>query len=314
MNNAHILSVEESEYGMRLDIFVASRISECSRSLAAALIRKGNVRVGGKEKKPGYRVQAGEHIRAVIPPPEIIAFEPEEIPLAVLYEDTDIAVIDKPPGLVVHPAPGHYSGTLVNALLHHCPDIAGIGGEMRPGIVHRLDQDTSGLLVIAKNAHAMAGLSGQFHQRTVKKKYMTIVHGQVKADSGIITLPVGRHPADRKKMSVISRKGKPAETRWQAKERFAGMSLLEIDLKTGRTHQIRVHCAAIRHPVVGDPLYGSRAGKIPDAKKLLTSVRRQMLHAKELSFVHPGSGRELHFASPLPEDMNRLLSALRERI
>jgi 23S rRNA pseudouridine1911/1915/1917 synthase len=230
-------------------------------------------------------------------------------------------VINKPPGLVVHPAPGHYSGTLVNGLLYHCPDLGGIGSELRPGIVHRLDKDTSGTLVVAKDGAALEGLNAQFKARTVQKTYLALVHGAMPAAEGTIRLPIGRHPVDRKRMSVASRKTRPAETGWRVRSRFSGFTLLELDLKTGRTHQIRVHCAAVHHPIVGDPVYGKRStasrslAKPPrsdEINALLTGAHRQMLHAWRLGFVHPYNGLPVHFESPLPEDMQTLIDRLQD--
>jgi len=305
--------VETTDSGKRLDFLVASRIEDCSRSFAATLIRNGKIRIQGEVKKPGYRVRAGEEIRGHIPLPEHAPFKPEPIPIHILHEDDDIIVVNKQPGLVVHPAAGHYSGTLVNGLLYHCPMLEGIGGEMRPGIVHRLDKDTSGVLVVAKNSGAHHRLSDQFQRRTIKKKYLALVHGKMKADSGTISLPIGRHPVDRKKMSVHSKKSRNAETTWKIKERFILATLIDIDLKTGRTHQIRVHCAAINHPVMGDPVYGGRRGrmKIEISKDYRLSVPRQMLHARCLELTHPSTQTILCFEAPIPSDMLDTITALR---
>jgi 23S rRNA pseudouridine1911/1915/1917 synthase len=250
-----------------------------------------------------------------MPEPKPSEFMPESIPLQILYEDADIVVINKPPGLVVHPAPGHATGTLVNALLHHCPDLSGIGAELRPGIVHRLDKDTSGTLVVAKNAVAVDHLATQFKNRTVIKDYLALIYGEMLTETGTVRMPIGRHPVDRKRMSTRSRKGREAETGWRVARRWHGCSLLELRLKTGRTHQIRVHCAAIGRPIVGDPVYGGRkaavgSGAVPAR---LSSARRQMLHAWRLEIVHPRSGEPMRFESPLPEDMQRLIAELDDR-
>ena len=230
-------------------------------------------------------------------------------------------MVNKQPGLVVHPAPGHFSGTLVNGLLYHCPNLGGIGGELRPGIVHRLDKDTSGTLVVAKNDAAHTNLSRQFKSRKVKKDYLALVHGNMKSPTGSIKLPIGRHPVDRKRMSTVSPRGRSAETEWNIKEQFQGVALLEVHLKTGRTHQIRVHCAAMHHPIVGDRVYGPRKpGKTlvrgrPTSDKLLQilkSVDRQMLHAWRLSFHHPHTGKAVTFESRLPEDMAIIIQKIRE--
>jgi 23S rRNA pseudouridine1911/1915/1917 synthase len=312
--NAFTIRVVEQDAGKRVDALVASFISGCSRTLAADLILKGNILVQGAVKKPGYKLKAGDEIRGCIPPPESVSFEPEPIDMDILYEDAHLIVINKPPGLVVHPAPGHYTGTLVNGLLYHCPDLEGIGGKIRPGIVHRLDKDTSGTLVVAKTARVQENLSLQFKSRTVKKTYLTIVHGEIRGNRGDILLPVGRHPVHRKKMSVVSKKGRDAETSWQVRERFYGSALLEVRLKTGRTHQIRVHFSAIHHPVIGDETYGNRnAGKdLPKAlSQIIQSAPRQMLHAWRLEFRHPVTEKNLCFESPVPPDMNELMADLR---
>ena len=253
--SAFTILVKEPDSGKRLDLFVASRISSCSRSIAAGLIHNGQIRVQGAAKKPGYRIKAGDEICGHIPPPETVSFKPEPVKIDILYDDDYIIVANKEPGIVVHPAPGHYTGTLVNGLLYHYPEREGIGGDqLRPGIVHRLDKDTSGALVIAKNAAAHHNLTRQFKSRRVIKEYLALVHGEMESDSGAISLPIGRHSVDRKKMSTRSRKSRAAETMWRVRERFDRATLIELILKTGRTHQIRVHCAAVKHPIVGDPV------------------------------------------------------------
>jgi 23S rRNA pseudouridine1911/1915/1917 synthase len=315
-NDSFIFFVEESSSGKRLDLFIASQISNCSRSHAATLIRSGIIHVHGDIKKPGYRIKTGDKISGYIPPPESISYEPEPIPLDLLYFDDDLIVINKQPGLVVHPAPGHYGGTLVNALLYHFPELQGVGGKARPGIVHRLDKDTSGTLVVAKNDFSHQCLSMQFKTRQIIKEYLALVHGEMMDDSGDISLPIGRHPVDRKKMATASRKTREALTCWHVKERFTGITLLKLNLMTGRTHQIRVHCAAINHPIVGDPVYTSRKEEknilskigLPDAAK---SISRQMLHSWRLTLVHPVTQKILTFESPLPDDMKKLIGKLR---
>jgi len=302
-SGAFTLQVDAEDAGCRIDTFLAARIPECPRSLAARLVREGTVRVRGEVKKPGYRVRCADIITGSLCPPEPLRFEPEPIPLDILYEDSDLIVINKPPGLVVHPAPGHLSGTLVNALLHHCPGIAGSGPPLRPGIVHRLDKDTTGTLVVAKTALVHRDLAEQFKKRTIEKTYLAVVWGDMPSDGGTIRLPLGRHPVDRKRMSTASRRTRSAETNWRVRERFGGLTLLEVDLKTGRTHQIRVHCAAIHHPIVGDPVYGYRNRPIQPA--------RQMLHAWRLGFVHPIRGDRMVLESPVPSDMAGLIEGLR---
>jgi 23S rRNA pseudouridine1911/1915/1917 synthase len=319
--DAFSIRVDSSAAGQRLDVFVGARLPDCSRSFAAQLIAGGNVRVNDRPQKPGHRLKTGDTVTGRIPPPRPSGFLPEPIPLAILYEDAHIVVVNKPPGLVVHPAPGHYSGTLVNGLLYHCPDLGGIGSELRPGIVHRLDKDTSGTLVVAKDGAALEGLNAQFKARTVQKTYLALVHGAMPAAEGTIRLPIGRHPVDRKRMSVASRRTRQAETGWRVRSRFHGFTLLELDLKTGRTHQIRVHCAAVHHPIVGDPVYGKRnasrassdSSPSTEINELLATIRRQMLHAWRIGFVHPASGAALTFESPMPPDMRRLIAELEAR-
>lgn len=312
--NAFRFVVDESDSGRRLDLFVATRSSVSSRAQAADLIRDGSVRVHGETKKPGYRVRTGDEIFGCIPDPKPVSFKPEPIEIEILLEDEHLAVVNKPAGLVVHPAPGHYTGTLVNALLYHLPDLKGIGGELRPGIVHRLDKETSGALVVAKNAVAHHSLSLQFKSRNVRKHYLALVHGEMKSDSGTISLPIGRHPVDRKRMSTRSKRSRTAETSWKVRERFSGITLIEVNLKTGRTHQIRVHCAAISHPVLGDATYGKRKPGKDDfpGKNLIASVPRQMLHAWRLQFDHPVTGTPVFVEAPIPRDMATVINELRE--
>ena len=311
--SAFTIHVEPADSGRRLDVYVGALIPDCSRSTAATLIHNGNIQVNGAVKKPGYRVKPGDEVNGHIPPPAPILFKPEPIPINILYEDDHIIVVNKQSGLVVHPAPGHYSGTLVNGLLYHCPLIAGIGAALRPGIVHRLDKDTSGVLVVAKNDKAHRHLAKLFKARKVQKKYLALVYGAMESDSGKISLPIGRHPLDRKKMSTKSSKTRIAETTWQIKERFETASLIELDLKTGRTHQIRVHCAAIHHPVIGDPVYGRRNAwkNVARGRDLFGSIHRQMLHARCLEFSHPATQETVCFEAPLPADMQGVINALR---
>jgi 23S rRNA pseudouridine1911/1915/1917 synthase len=312
--SAFTILVDSHDSGKRLDLYIASCISDCSRSVATNLIRHGKIRVQGMVRKPGYRIKAGDEICGCIPPPTPVLFKPEPIPIDILHEDDDIIVINKQPGLVVHPAPGHHSGTLVNALLYHCPKLNGIGGALRPGIVHRLDKDTSGVLVAAKNDRAHHHLSRQFKSRRIKKKYLALVYGKMESDSGSVSLPIGRHPVDRKKMSTNSRKSRVAETTWQIRERFEWASLIVVNLKTGRTHQIRVHCAAIKHPVMGDKVYGPRktgGKKVANGKNLFGMVPRQMLHAWRLVLTHPVTEAMVSFEAPIPSDMQAVMTALR---
>ncbi len=302
---------------MRLDAYVSRQMPDCSRSHAAALIRRGHIQVDGASTKASHKVKTSELITVELPPPEPVDLAPEPMALDILFEDRHLIVINKPAGLVVHPAAGHSAGTLVNGILHHCPDLEGIGGEMRPGIVHRLDKDTTGVIVVAKTTAALAGLADQFKARTVVKKYLALVYGVLKEESGRIGLPVGRHPVDRKKMSTRSSQGREALTLWRIKEQFNGAALLEVNLKTGRTHQIRVHCQSMGHPLIGDPVYGPRRILLNLSKtnkelyRVAKTVRRQMLHAFQLRIVHPVSDAELQFEASIPEDMNALIKALR---
>lgn len=322
MTGAFTIIVEEADSGRRLDTVVAANLPGCSRSLAAALIAGQKIFVDQQVKKPGYRTKIGDLIEGHLPAPELVEFKPEPIPLNILYQDSHIIVVNKQAGIVVHPAAGHSSGTLVNALLFHCPDLGAISGEIRPGIVHRLDKDTTGTMVIAKNAESLEDLSRQFKARKVQKKYLALVYGDPKSETGEVKLPIGRHPVDRKRMSTAARKGRPAETAWQVRERLDGITLLELNLKTGRTHQIRVHCATIGHPVVGDPVYRSPklirnlkdqlSNRPPAVVAAVKLADRQQLHAWQLGLIHPHSGKQMTFEAPLPADMAALIEALRK--
>jgi len=287
--------------GERLDTFIARRCPELSRSQARRLIDEGLVSVNGRQAKPSEGVTAGLSVNVTIPPPETIELAPEAIPLTIIYQDGDIIVLDKPAGLTVHPAPGHPSGTLVNALLAACPDLQGIAGTLRPGIVHRLDKDTSGLMVVAKNYRAQRALQGQLKEREVRKIYLALVKGVPAPREGTIGAPIGRHPKNRKKMAVVA-DGRESTTRYRVREEIAGgkYSLLEVEPVTGRTHQIRVHLAAIGHPVVGDATYGRSS----------ESIGRQFLHAHKLAFAMPLGGRTVEFVSPLSADLREALSRL----
>jgi 23S rRNA pseudouridine1911/1915/1917 synthase len=301
--------VGESEAGARLDLALAS-LADCSRSQARRWIEQGRVRVNEREVAASLRVRAGDLVEAIPPDPEPASAEPEAIPLAVLHEDEDLIVLDKAAGIVVHPAPGHRGGTLVNALLHHCDDLAGVGDVLRPGIVHRLDRGTTGVLVVAKSDLAHRHLSDQFREHSVERVYLAIVRGVPGTEGGEIDLPIGRHERDRKRMSVRTRGGRAAATLWRVARRFprGGRSLLELRPRTGRTHQIRVHLAAIGLPIVGDPVYGRR-GKTP----LEGELSRPALHAEQLAFTHPRSGARLAFRAALPADMSELLRELERR-
>jgi 23S rRNA pseudouridine1911/1915/1917 synthase len=311
-------TVAPGEEGLRLDLFLAGKEPILSRAQIQRAVAEGRVLVNGRPIKAGRRVKAADAVTIRIPEAKPSRAMPEAIPLTVLYEDTSLLVIDKPPGMVVHPAAGHAGGTLVNALLHHCRDLSGIGGVLRPGIVHRLDKGTSGLLVAAKSDAAHRDLAGQFKHREVKKTYLAVVHGNPRTDGGRVEAAVGRHPSDRKKMSTASRRGRPAVTLWRIRERFGVAALLEIDIETGRTHQIRVHLAQLGYPVIGDRVYGAAGGfrSIQDAalRVRMKELDRQALHAWRLSFTHPATGEALSFSSPLPEDIASLCTFLREKV
>jgi 23S rRNA pseudouridine1911/1915/1917 synthase len=307
--------VAEGEQGLRLDVFLSQKDPTLSRSRAKGLIEDGDAIVDGKPVRASHRLRSGEKVSLRKPPPVPSEIVPEEIPLSILYEDEAVIVVDKPAGMVVHPAAGNYSGTLVNALQYHCRNLSGIGGVMRPGIVHRLDKGTSGLVVAAKSDEAHRHLAEQFKKRLVSKHYTALVHGNLREDEGVVDAPVGRHPVERKKMSTASRRGKAALTRWKVLERFGGFTLLEAKIETGRTHQIRVHLSALGHPVVGDSVYGGskRTVEAPAMRAVLKKLTRQALHAGRLSFAHPVTGEKMSFVSPLPEDMAEVIRFLREK-
>jgi len=285
------------EGGQRLDLFLAQRAQGLSRSRVKRLILEGHALVNSEIAGPARRIKAGDTVSLSVPPPAAMSLAPEVIPLRVVYQDEHLLVVDKPAGLAVHPAPGHPSGTLVNALLALCPDLSGIGGELRPGIVHRLDKDTSGLMVVAKSDAAHQELSRQWKARSVRKGYLALVAGRPAPAEGVVDAPVGRDPRNRKRMAIVPG-GRAARTRYRTLRAVVGDTLVELFPETGRTHQIRVHMAALGHPLVGDALYGHRDPRLP----------RQFLHAHSLAFVHPATGRRMEFASPLPEELARLLS------
>jgi 23S rRNA pseudouridine1911/1915/1917 synthase len=283
-----------------------------SRSQIQRLIKDGRVRVAGRPSKANQLVRVGQHITLDIPEPVEPGLEAEALPLPIVYEDRDVIVVDKPAGMVVHPAAGHASGTLVNALLHHVDDLSGIGGEKRPGIVHRLDRGTSGLMVVAKHDAAHEELSRQFHDREVEKQYLALVWGTVEAGRRI-DAPIGRDPGNRKKMSARARRAREAVTRIVRVEHLGpALTIAQVAIHTGRTHQIRVHLSAIGHPVVGDPLYGGVHRRVPGDLKAVRHLDRPFLHAARLAFSHPVDGRRMEFESELPSDLQRVLDELRE--
>ena len=312
IQSAFSMIVKEDDHGKRFDSFVAENLVDISRSQISELISIGTIRLNKIEKKPGYKVKTDDIVDGSIPPPLPLEFQPEQIDLDVLYEDSDIVVINKQPGLVVHPAPGNWSGTLVNALLYHFPGIDGGDDEIRPGIVHRLDKDTSGVMVVARNRKAHSVLADAFKQRKVHKEYVAVLYGLIELDKGVIVLPVGRHPVDRKKMSVQSNVGRYAETHWSVEERLGCVTKARFIIKTGRTHQIRVHCKSMGHPIVGDIVYtGNKKNFYKNAGRgiehVLKSIGRQMLHAEKLEFIHPVTNKKLIFKAPVPDDMLTLI-------
>jgi 23S rRNA pseudouridine1911/1915/1917 synthase len=307
--------------GTRLDLFLVAACSDLSRARIQKRIEEGGVRINGIAAKRSHAVRAGEEVTIEVPEPRAVAMEPEAIPLSILYEDSELIAIDKPAGLVVHPAPGHPSGTLVNALLHHVRDLKGIGGELRPGIVHRLDRDTSGVLLVAKTDRAHQLLSRQMRKRTIRKEYLAIAAGVPRVRKGEVSFAIGRDPRDRKKMKALKTEdGLPAGAR-EARTLYEierdwfplGLALLRCRLITGRTHQIRVHLAASGLPIVGDPVYGRpRYPRLRDAalKKRLTEFPRQALHAERVAFHHPVSQELIEIVAPLPADLAGLLDAI----
>ncbi|MBN1673850.1 MAG: RluA family pseudouridine synthase [Kiritimatiellae bacterium] len=300
--------VPEADAGTRLDVWVARHAPGLSRSRVQALIRAGAIRVRGRRQKPHYPLPGGSSLTIEIPAAVGTELAPEPIPVDILHEDDDIVVVNKPAGLVVHPAAGHPAGTLVNALLYHCRVLPGIAGERRPGIVHRLDKNTSGVMVVAKHDAAMAGLVAQFKAGAVRKEYLALVWGLPKPAVGRLETLIGRSTQDRKKMSATPKTGRTGVTRYEVLEHFAaGVSLLRVRIETGRTHQIRVHMAFMGHPVLGDAQYGTGRRTCSPVR-----VQRQMLHALRLGLTHPGSGKPLQFLAPVPADMEEVLRRLRE--
>ncbi|MFA4916164.1 MAG: RluA family pseudouridine synthase [Syntrophales bacterium] len=303
------------ESGLRLDIFLSRKDVSLSRSQIKKAVDEGLVRVNDLKIKAGYKLRNGDCVQLCKRPATACHVLPQEIPLTVVYEDSSLLVVDKPAGMVVHPAPGHSQDTMVNALLSHCKDLSGIGGVLRPGIVHRLDKGTSGLLIVAKSDEAHRGLAAQFKKHQVRKSYKVLVCGNVNGDQGMIDAPVGRHPLDRKRMSTKSKKGKEAVTHWRVSERYRMATLLDVDTETGRTHQIRVHLNSMGHPAVGDNVYGTsrRVSSIGDPllRAAMGKITRQALHASRITFSHPLINKELTFSSSLPDDMAMLCDFLR---
>jgi len=313
MNQLNFVFPGDAE-ATRLDLYLSRELEHETRAAVQRLIDEGSVLVNGKAVRSSMKLKGGECIVVEIPPPVAAEPLPEKIPLEVLYEDGDLIVINKPAGMVVHPGPGNSSGTLVNALLAHCSDLSGVGGELRPGIVHRLDKGTSGVLVAAKNDRAHQGLSNQFSCHSIKRIYQALVYGNPLEDTGKIEGVIGRHPTDRLRQSGKARHGKHAVTRWRVSERYGRIALVELRLETGRTHQIRVHMSESGYPLVGDQLYpdGGRFNNLKDTqlRKMITGLGRQALHARTLGFIHPLTEEYLEFSVELPTDMTGLIEYL----
>jgi len=306
------LLVEEDHDGLRLDQFLTSVLTGQSRSYIQRLIKEGHVTGPVEGLKASLPVKAGQTFHIDLPEAGPATAVAEDLPLKILYEDSDLVVIDKAAGMVVHPAAGHGSGTLVNALLHHVDDLSGVGGQLRPGIVHRLDRGTSGVMVVAKNDASHQELSRQFHDREVEKEYFALVWGTVHAGKRI-DAPIGRDPNDRQKMSTRARRARSAVTRVVRAEYLRGVTLIQVAIATGRTHQIRVHLNAIGHPIVGDPTYGGVRRHVPNDVRAVQRLERPFLHAWKLAFTHPTDGRRLEFESPLPADLQAVIDAIREK-
>jgi len=298
-NEVNLFELEE---GIRLDVGVTEVLGK-SRSFVQGLIAQACVKVNGSPKKANYKVRKGDEIEVEIPTLRESTAEPENIPIEILYEDEDILVVNKRQGMVVHPAPGAWTGTMVNALLYHCQNLSGINGVLRPGIVHRIDKDTSGILVVAKNDHAHQGLAAQLKAHTMDRKYLALVHGVVIEPSGTVDAPIGRDPSNRKRMAVVMQHSKTAVTHYTVLERFRDTTYLEVRLETGRTHQIRVHMVYVKHPVLGDPVYGTRKNPF--------GLHGQMLHAAHLGFEHPRNGQWMEFEAPVPKAFAIVLEKLR---
>ncbi len=302
------IEIFPAEGGTRIDAWLSTNIPDLTRNAAQRLLTEGMVTVNGKPPKKNYKVSAGDCITVTIPEAAEVPLVPQNIPLDIVYEDEDVVVVNKPRGMVVHPAPGHPDGTLVNALMYHCGDsLSGVGGEKRPGIVHRIDKDTSGLLIVAKNDAAHLALSAQLSDRSLSRVYRAVVTGNLRQDSGTVDAPIGRHPNDRKKMAVTHQNSRNAVTHWSVLERYRGYTHVRCKLETGRTHQIRVHMAHIGHPLLGDEVYGH--AKLPE--KGLTG---QCLHAKELQFIHPRTGEAVHLDTELPDYFKDVLTRLGQEI
>ncbi len=297
------LCVPEENSGQRIDKYLSDVLEGQSRSYLQKLVKEGRILVGGKAVKANYKVSAGEKINVEIPEMEEPDISPENIPLNILYEDDDLLIVNKPKGMVVHPSAGHLSGTLVNALMYHCAgNLSGINGVLRPGIVHRIDMDTTGSLIVCKNDFAHASITEQLKVHSITRKYRAIVHGVIKEEEGTVNAPIGRHPIDRKKMAINHKNGKEAITHYHVIERFRQFTYIECQLETGRTHQIRVHMASLQHPLLGDAVYGP--------SRCPYKLQGQTLHAQVIGFIHPRTGEYMEFEAPLPEYFTELLHKL----
>lgn len=306
MDTKRIIVAQDWAAGVRIDKYLADVMPECSRSFIQKLLKDALVSVDGKIVKANYKLSAGEELWLTVPMQEEPDILPEDIPLTILYEDRDLLVVNKPKGMVVHPAAGHYTGTLVNALMYHCKDdLSGINGCLRPGIVHRIDRNTTGSLIVCKNDFAHQAIAEQLKEHSITRKYRAIVHGTIKEDTGTVDAPIGRHRTDRKKMAVDIRNGRKAVTHYQVLERFGQYTYIECQLETGRTHQIRVHMSSIHHPILGDDVYGP-------AKCPVANLQGQTLHAQVLGFVHPRTGKYMEFSAPLPDYFELLLQKFRK--
>ncbi|MBO5339930.1 MAG: RluA family pseudouridine synthase [Oscillospiraceae bacterium] len=299
------LQPNKEDAGKRVDAWISSRAEGLTRSAVQRLLEEGAITCGGKAVAKNYRLTGAEVLEIALPEPELVDIVPQNIPLDVVFEDEHVIVVNKPVGMVVHPAPGHPDGTLVNALLHHCGrSLSGINGELRPGIVHRIDRDTSGLIAAAKNDKAHLALAQQLQDHTMARTYAAVAVGGFKEDAGTVDAPIGRHPIDRKKMAIDRKNGREAVTHWSVLERYNGYTMVECRLETGRTHQIRVHMASMGHPLLGDVVYG--------AKKPWPGLAGQCLHAKKLKFVHPATGQPVELECPLPDWFEAVLEKLRK--
>lgn len=299
----YLFEIQENQQ-MRLDKYLAEQFPEQTRSYLQKLIKDGEVLVNGKNVKTGYQLSKGDEVSVSIPEPKELDVEPQKLDLDIVYEDEDVILINKPKGMVVHPAPGHTTDTLVNGLLYHCKDnLSGINGVARPGIVHRIDRDTTGILIVCKNDMSHNSIAAQLKEHSINRRYRALVHGNLKEDHGTVEGAIGRHPIDRKKMAINEKNGKPAVTHYTVLERFGSYTLIECKLETGRTHQIRVHMTSIGHPLVGDAVYGP--AKCP------FKLQGQCLHAMVLGFVHPRTGEYMEFSAELPEYFEELLRKLR---